>query len=120
MSLPDGAGVAHDATVEVNEPEMPPEVAAYMQAMQDRALEQYERNHRTPGTREYDAHVAQLRRLHAEAKDALARCRSALDKAREHMAGKEDAVREAETMLDSAELALAEVVGPKERSDGLE
>lgn len=135
MSTAGASGAANDATGVSVEPgahdPLRDELTALMDEMTDgeRAREArrveishalYERDCRIEGTSARAAHVAQLRRLHVEAKDALARCRSALDKAREHMAGKEDAVREAETMLDSAELALAEVVGPKERPDGLE
>lgn len=106
MSLSGGQGAANDATVQVAQPEMPPEVAAYMQAMQERALEQYERNHRTPGTREYDAHVAQLRRLRDEAAAAVASAATAHKRAQEH---EDSALREhrsATDRLDAAELAL--------------
>lgn len=67
---------------------------------------------RVPGTAAHAAHVAQLRRLRDEAATTLTALTTALVKAREHVAGKEGAIREAETMLDSAELALAEVDGP--------
>lgn len=80
----------------------------------------YERDSRIEGTSAHAAHVAQLRRLRGEAQEALDRAREALRKAFEHAEGKEAAVGEASKALDAADLALAEVVGPKERGDGLE
>lgn len=106
MSQSSGTGAANDATATVTEPEMSPEVVAYLAAQEGRALVRYAEQCQIPGTREYDSHVAQLRRLRDEARDALAGATTALIKAREHVTGKEDAAREAASVLDDAERAL--------------
>lgn len=116
MSLSGGTGAANDATVEVDEPEMPPEVAAYFQAMQERAYARYERDHRVPGTREYDAHFAQLVRLREEAQTAANYARVALDKAREHAEGKARALDDALAAVLDADDALSRFVAEADRS----
>lgn len=76
------------------------------------AHELYERDSRTPGTPAHAAHVAQLRRLRDGTRDAYDRSVEALAKAQEHVAGKEDAQRDAAAALEAAEAALADATGP--------
>lgn len=135
MSTAGASGAANDATgVSVEPAEHDPlrdELTALMDEMTDeeRAREArrveishalYERDSRIEGTSAHAAHVAQLRRLHVEAKDAATRAANALDKVRQHVADKEQALSDAMAAEIEADAALAAVVGPKERGDGLE
>lgn len=119
MSTAGGQGAANDPTVEVDESQVPPEVAAYLNRMADRARAHYDEQHQIEGTWEHAAHVAQLRRLRDEARDAVSRARTALDRAREHADGKADALDDAINAELEADAALAQFVGSETR-DGVE
>lgn len=111
MSESSGSGAALDVTARIAELGDRPEVVALDNERMALHHALYDQLVNDTSTAVYAAHVAQLRRLRDEAMAALRGARAALVKAREHAAGKEDAVREAETTLDSAEMAVAEATG---------
>ena len=111
MSESSGSGAALDARARIDELSASPIVAELDAERMRLHHALYEEARCDTTSAVYAAHVAQLRRIRDDATAALKGARAALVKAREHAAGKEDAVREAETMLDSAEMAVAEATG---------
>ncbi len=111
MSEAGGSGSALDVTARIAELGDRPEVVALDNERMALHHALYDQLVNDTSSAVYAAHVAQLRRIRDDATTALKGARAALAKAREHAAGKEDAVREAETMLDSAEMAVAEATG---------
>lgn len=78
------------------------------------AQEFYKIQSRVPGTAAHAAHGAQLQRLFDEATVGLDSAQRALDKAREHVEGKELAVGDAQTAYVAARDALNEFDGSAE------
>lgn len=110
----EGGGSAYDVRAKITELNERPEVVALDAERMKLGQELHEQERQVEGSRAHAVHVAQLRRLHAEAVEAFERAKAAQLKADEHAAGKRDAVREAAAYLDSAELALNEAVGSAE------
>jgi hypothetical protein len=128
MSNAEASGQALDATAQMTEShdgELERELAAIDAELSDQERQRlerraevgrrlYDQRSAVVGTHEHTAHGEQLARLRDDAARAHDAAQKAARRAEEHAAGKQDAVREAATALDSAELALAEFAGSAE------